>query len=63
MKNYTKFGYNGLFKNVDSKKFYDVYAFSKPLLQINNLREHLENMVKIYKSLNSKILSPILHRV
>lgn len=38
MKHYTKFGYNGLFKNTDTGMFYDVYAFSKPLLQINNLR-------------------------
>jgi uncharacterized protein YlaN (UPF0358 family) len=44
--------------------YYDVYAFSLSLLHINNLKSHIEEIIKLYSRLNnSKILCPILEKI
>jgi hypothetical protein len=41
LKKSIKFGFKALFKNEQKELFYDVYGFSKTLLQLNNLRDHI----------------------
>lgn len=34
--------------------------FSRPVLQVNTLHQHLMDMLQLYRSLNSKIVTPII---
>lgn len=62
---HTKFGFNALFRTSQPPhQYYDINAFSKSLLQINNLRSHLETIVTQYNKLNNtRLLSPIIERI
>ena len=60
IKKYNKFGYEALFKNKEVDTLFDVLLFSKPLLQVNTLSEHFEEILILHKSLNSKIVTPII---
>lgn len=34
--------------------------FSRPVLQVNTLHQHLMDMLQLYRSLNSKIVTPVI---
>ncbi len=57
---YNKFGYQALFVNKESQALYQVQFFSKPILNLNALTQHLYHIIALFKSLNSRKITPIL---
>lgn len=39
---------------------YHVLYFSKPVLQVNTLSGHLQTIIQLYRSLNARIVTPII---
>ena len=58
VQSYNKFGYQGLFVNNDSAALYQVQFFSKSVLKLNAMTDHLMRALDIYKPLkHRKIVS------
>jgi hypothetical protein len=60
MRSYSKFGCQANFRGEEQGSLYHVSYFSRPVLQVNTLQQHLTQMLQLYRSLNSKIVTPIL---
>lgn len=60
VQNYNKFGYQALFTNKDSGSLYYVQYFSKSVLNLNALSEHLNRVISLFRTLNSRKIAPII---
>lgn len=60
VQSYNKFGYQALFTNNDQGTLYQVQFFSKSVLSLNALTEHLNRVINIFKTLNSRKIAPII---
>lgn len=60
IRNYNKFGCQATFRGEQEGSLYQVCYFSRPVLQVNTLANHLNSIIGLYRSLNSKIVTPIL---
>ena len=58
VQNYHKFGYQALFVNNDNGTLYHVQFFSKPVLKLNAMTDHLLHAIELFKQLkHRKIVS------
>jgi hypothetical protein len=60
VRSYSKFGCQATFRGEQEGSLYHVCYFSRPVLQVNTLSHHLSRILQLYRSLNSKIVTPIL---
>lgn len=60
IRGFSKFGCQATFRGEEQGSLYHVWYFSRPVLQVNTLTQHLTHMLQLYRSLNSKIVTPIL---
>lgn len=60
VQNYNKFGYQALFTNNDSGALYQVQFFSRSVLNLNALSEHLNRVIALFQTLNSRKIAPII---
>ena len=58
VQSYNKFGYQALFTNNDNGALYQVQFFSKPVLKLNAMTDHLNKVIDLFKPLkHRKIVS------
>ena len=58
VQSYNKFGYQALFINNDNGALYQVQFFSKPVLKLNAMTDHLSKVIDLFKPLkHRKIVS------
>lgn len=60
VQSYNKFGYQALFTNNDKGTLYQVQFFSKSVLNLNAISEHLNRVINLFKTLNSRKIAPII---
>jgi hypothetical protein len=60
VRSYSKFGCQATFRGEEQGSLYHVCYLSRPVLQVNTLSQHLTRILTLYRSLNSKIVTPIL---
>lgn len=58
VQSYNKFGYQALFVNRETGVFYQVQFFSKSVLKLNAMTDHLNRVIELYRPLkHRKIVS------
>jgi len=58
VQSYHKFGYQALFTNSDNRRLYQVQFFSKSVLKLNAMTDHLLQAIDLFKQLkHRKIVS------
>lgn len=60
VQSYNKFGYQALFINNDKGTLYQVQFFSKSVINLNAISEHLNRVINLFKTLNSRKIAPII---
>jgi uncharacterized membrane protein len=60
VQSYNKFGYQALFINKDKGTLYQVQFFSKSVINLNAISEHLNRVINLFKTLNSRKIAPII---
>jgi hypothetical protein len=60
VQSYNKFGYQALFTNNETGVLYQVQFFSKSVLNLNALSEHLNRAIALFRTLNSRKIAPIV---
>ena len=60
VQSYNKFGYQALFANNDNGQLYQVQFFSKSVLKLNAMADHLTRAIQLFKPLkHRKVISII----
>ena len=59
VQSYNKFGYQGLFVNNENGTLYQVQFYSKSVLHLNGLTEHLQEVIKLFKKIRRPKLAEI----
>jgi hypothetical protein len=58
VQSYSKFGYQALFTNNENGRLYQVQFFSKPVLKLNAMTDHLTRVIELFRPLkHRKIVS------